>query len=521
MSIPVKAASVLFVVCTLLYLISPNALGEDIELQCITPETGIGAGGAFGDIPSAPEALAASSPERLRDGWPVDLSSPGAGFPYTPTLFDADDDGACEIFLTGGHTFGLRGDGTFLPGWPTEEHLYMGYGTNANKPGPSVADLEDDGDFEILWTERDWYAGSAHMWTFNAKEFDGSDLPNFPQVAPDESSNALDVPFVLGDTDGDGDLEAWGPHTLGNTGTDYRVTGFDHLGNLLFTTDLNPNEDIVCLYFGDADGNGTEEMFAVSFLGSDYNLYLFEADGSFQSGYPVVLHTFSSGYLAFSPPVPVDLDDDGDLEFLFGHISGWPHGFPAVVDIDGDGLQDICVATGGGEMHAIAPDGTLHAAYFQVMVSGSISGVAAGDIDHDGLFELVSATWDGWVYAWDTDGPALPGRAEWPMRGIDARNTGVFRKGFDPSAAPDATNAPTLRLHPNPVFAGGRFTLGNASADARLEIIDSSGRVLDRVDARGRTSIPWTVDGRYASGFYWARLKNGDLIQQIPVVVIR
>ena len=37
----------------------------------------------------------------LHSGWPVDLSTPGAGFPYTPTLFDMDGDGADEIFLNG------------------------------------------------------------------------------------------------------------------------------------------------------------------------------------------------------------------------------------------------------------------------------------------------------------------------------------------------------------------------------------------------------------------------------------
>ncbi len=95
-----------------------------------------------------------SLPVDARTGWPVNLNAPGAGFHYTPTPYDADHDGADEIFLTGGHTFALRGD--------------------------------------------------------------GSNLPGFPQQAPDDLSNALDVPFVLGDVDGDEDLEAWGPHSRGN-----------------------------------------------------------------------------------------------------------------------------------------------------------------------------------------------------------------------------------------------------------------------------------------------------------------
>lgn len=436
-------------------------------------------------------------------GWPVDLQAPGAGFPYTPTLYDIDGDGAAEIFLTGGHTFGLFGDGTFLPGWPTQEHIYMGYGTNASKPGPSGADMDNDGDREVLWTERDWWAGTSHMWCFNGRNLDGSDMDGFPQYAPDDYSNALDTPFVLGDADGDGYLEAWGPHTLGNAFIHYRLSAFDHLGNRLFTTDLDPDENMLSLYFGDVDGDGDKDMFAVSFLDPSVRLHVFESDGSEATGYPIVLHTFSGGNLPFGPPVPVDLDHDGDLEILIGHyqsstsrvychhhdgsaydgfpiqiatssqlfyiglgdvtgdgepeltafdnyighdyrafviniadgtpLDGWPYDipdwpkcFPTVVDVDGDGLQDICAATEGGELYAISSDGKLISGYPKSMVTDSVSGVAAGDIDGDGLFELVAATWDGWVYAWDTDGPALPEMADWPMRGINPRNTGVF-----------------------------------------------------------------------------------------------
>ncbi len=585
------AVCLLPAVCLLLAAAAAPLAAEADAILCLTPEAG--------RVVDPDSPGSAGGAPVVRDGWPVNLSAPGSGFPYTPTLFDADGDGADEIFLTGGHTFGLRGDGTFLPGWPTVEHMYMGYGTNANKPGPSVADLEGDGDFEILWSQRDWYAGSSHMWTFNAKEFDGTNLPNFPHSAPDQSSNALDVPFVLGDTDGDGTLEAWGPHSLGNTFVHYRLTGFDHLGNLLFTTDLDPQENIVCLYFGDADGNGVEEMFAVSLFGSDYRLYLFESDGGIQDGYPIVLHTLG-GYPIFGPPVPADLDDDGDLEFLIGTYSGgysqalcihhdgtpydgfpiaiatssqlfyvglgdltgdgepelvatdnhlgsayrihaidiatgmplpgwpytiahWPHGFPAIVDVDGDGFQDVCVSTDGGQLHAIAQDGSLLPGYPKFMMAGSISGVAAGDIDGDGLFELVAATWNGWVYAWDTTGPVLPGRADWPLRGVDARNTGVYRKGLDPAAAPLVTGEPAvpLRMVPNPLFSSGQLLLGAGLEDGVIEILDASGRVVQRMETMGRTAIPWTADARLPSGTYWARLRGGEQIQHSRVVLVR
>ena len=107
-------------------------------------------------------------------------------------------------------------------------------------------------------------------------------------------------------------------------------------------------------------------------------------------------------------------------------LANWPKGFPAVVDVDNDGLKDAVLTTDGGELIALSGQGQLIGGYPKLMSSASISGAAAGDIDGDGYFELVAATWDGFVYAWDTPSLALPGRADWPMRGIDARNSGVF-----------------------------------------------------------------------------------------------
>jgi len=436
--------------------------------------------------------------------WAINLQAPGSGFPYVPTVFDADGDGAAEIFLTGGNTFGIRGDGTFLPGWPTREQPYMGYGTNESKPGPSVADVDRDGDLEITWTLRDWWAGTAHMWCFNGKNFDGTNMPGFPQYAPNNYSNALEYPFVLGDTNGDGKLEAWGAHTLGNTGDYYRISAFNHLGTRLFTVDLPSPQNVKGLYYGDIDGNGTREVFAVAWASPTFYLHVFNPDGSEQPGYPIPVLTLGSGWLMFGYPVPVDLDEDGDLEILFGHwdenlnswvhgrhhdgsnvagfpkliatesqlyfiglgdVTGdgrpeliatdnwfagtdrvhvldldsgqplpgfpyetgsWPHSFPTVADIDGDGNQDVIVSTSAGQVIALDKRGQLLPGFPLQMIGASIGGVAVGDIDGDGLFEIVSSTWNGWVYAWDVPGPAGILQADWPLRSVNARNTGVF-----------------------------------------------------------------------------------------------
>ena len=569
----------------------------EVEQLTLTPDAGKT---VALPVPGSEDPRLASQTAGARDGWPVNLNAPGAGFPYTPTLFDVDHDGAQEIFLTGGETFGLNGDGTFLPGWPTTEHVYMGYGTNGNKPGPSVANLEGDDDIEILWSERDWWAGSARMWCFNGRNADGTDLPGFPQYAIDDYSNALDVPFVLGDVDGDGDLEAWGPHTLGNTFTHYRISAFDHLGTRLFTVDLDPAENIVCLYFGDLDGNGAKEMFAVSWLDPTYYLHVFAPDGSAAPGYPIILHTFSSGWLMNGPPIPADLDHDGDLEILFGHwdgsgshalcyhhdgtpypgfpiniasssqlfylglgdvtadgepelialdnhlggayrvhvldlatgtllpgwpygVASWPKGFPTVVDVDNDAIQDICFVTDAGELHAVSGTGALLPDFPKTMIAGSISGVAAGDIDGDGLTELVAATWDGWVYAWDTAGAFLPGRADWPMRGVNARNTGIFGESEYAATAPDVprVHRPHFRVEPNPVLHRAEFIFEPGLTPAALEIIDVSGRIVDVFNTNGQDHLVWRPRATHPSGVYYARPLGDGVSRMVRLVVLR
>jgi hypothetical protein len=90
------------------------------------------------------------------------------------------------------------------------------YGSNGSKPGPSVADMDNDGNTEILWTLRDYwpdYNGSpSTVWCFNGKNLDGTNMSGFPQRAIAQLSNAFEVPFVLADLDNNGVLEAFAAH---------------------------------------------------------------------------------------------------------------------------------------------------------------------------------------------------------------------------------------------------------------------------------------------------------------------
>jgi hypothetical protein len=380
----------------------------------------------------------------------------------------------------------------------------------------------------------------------------------------------------------------------------YRVSAFDDEGYRLFTVDLNPEENVLSLYFGDLDGDGDEEMFAVSWLEPSLFLHVFASDGSEVPGYPIILDTFASGWLPFGPPIPVDLDTDNDLEIVFGHwdsagsralcahhdgtpcvdfpieiatssqlfylglgdltgdgepeliafdnhlggdyrlhtfdiatglsLPGWPYdlldwpkGFPTVADVDNDGLQDICLATDGGELHAVAVNGELIAGYPKQMVSPSISGVAAGDIDGDGFFELVAATWDGWVYAWETTGEVLPGRADWPMRGINARNTGVFGHSDLATAIHDGHHVRQnrFRVEPNPVVSRANFVVDPVSGPVTVEIFDPSGRRVETVSSADGHRLVWRPGPPAASGIYMARLRVSDSEMVTRFVLLR
>ncbi|MDM7992191.1 MAG: VCBS repeat-containing protein [Candidatus Fermentibacter sp.] len=551
--------------------------GSEAVLESLLPPAGTGAE-ALMDAEAVETGGIAS--QGSVDGWPVFLDPPAGGFPYTITVFDVDGDGADELFFTGGETFGLSGDGSFLPGWPTSEMQYMGYGTNDQKPGPSCADLEGDGICEILWSERDWYAGSSHMWSFNGRHTDGSNMEGFPQVAPGESSNALDSPFVLGDADGDGDLEAWSAHTLGNTFVYYRLSGFDHSGNRLFTTDLDPAENILDVYFGDVDGNGQDEFFAIARLGAAFRLHAFTPAGTEQSGYPHALYQPSGGYEMFGEPIPVDLDDDGDLEIILGYnstvatalarhhdgtpvtgfpitldsgiqlfylglgdlngddfpeliatgkiladqtygvwavdlatgplpgwpvlVPGWPAGYPTVVEVDTDGTQEVCVVTDAGQLVAIDADGTIEPGYPKALSGASYSGVAAGDIDGDGLYELAAVSTNGYAYAWDTDGVVEAGTADWPMRGVDARNTGVFQISGGTGIGSGGPLPPEAGLEVLGNPASGSVVFRISGACGSIDIFDLGGRRIDSVEAGADGLATWAPSSGIARGLYIA-----------------
>lgn len=409
----------------------------------------------------------------LHAGWPVNLGGATINFggfilasTYTSTPYDSDGDGADEVFINSAiYTFGLRGDGTFLPGWPTEQGNSPSYGTNASMPGPAAADFDGDGQGEVLWTLRDWYSASVTVWSFNARNHDGNNVSGFPQHAPGATwdSNAFEVPFVVADLDGDGDLEAVAAHTLGNNAHYYRISAFDELGTRLFTRDFSSTtESAVSLDFGDVNGDGVKEIAVVSreaFQNADINLHVLDADGNSWPGYPVYLYHMSGTDSVAGTPFLADLDGDGDLEVVVGingyqskvrayHHDGTPvAGWPIQIGSSNQ-LFEFCLGdiTGDGAPELIAlanyrpTQGLCRAYALNVATGATLPGwpfdvwapnrgmPAIVDVDDDGRQDVCFVAEDGRLYAVAASGQSVPG---FPKRMSYACRSGVSAGDVD------------------------------------------------------------------------------------------
>jgi hypothetical protein len=194
-------------------------------------------------------------------------------------------------------------------GWPIEVQ-------ERTLSAPIVADLDADGDMELLVQTNVYNYNKLHVWHHEGQPVSG-----------------------------------W-PRTVSRPRTDSR--------SQYANSSAGPAPAV-----GDLDGDGTPEIVAAFFT---KEVHAWRSDGSKLPGWPVN----TSGY-ATSSPVLADLDADGRLEVAFGlangrmdirrydgsQFPGWPisvgrqgHLFPVVTDMDGD--SDLEIAA----LHSPLPKGS-------------------------------------------------------------------------------------------------------------------------------------------------------------------
>jgi len=206
-------------------------------------------------------------------GWPVDTPR---GYVYSfecnPALADIDHDGFLEIAVGtfsyrnspfGGYAALYRYNGTMMPGWPV--HTAGPDSLNDINAAPSIADLDADGDLEIVFADQ-----FDHIM---ALEGDGTLVSGWPVVLKQVDSTLVFRSTYgnpsIGDIDGDGQLEILTDNNeadlvngiwLGN------VFAFNHDASSLSWSPLRPRQftTFKTVTMGDLEGDGFLELVTVS-----------------------------------------------------------------------------------------------------------------------------------------------------------------------------------------------------------------------------------------------------------------
>jgi len=412
------------------------------------------------------------------------------------------------------------------------------------RSAPAVADLDDDGDLEIVVTtggdpanHRNGgvlvysYAGNS-PWSFAL-------VSDWPQPRIDAVGSGSGSGFsdgcwdgiwgspALDDLDGDGDLE------VVVLGFDRRIHAWHHDGSVMTGWPIYRDNGDALLRggwgspaLGDIDGDGLPEVVVGTDspewegdgggAAPDYTkgtVWAINADSSNVPGWPVTTENSVQ-----SSPALGDIDGDGELEVIIGSGStseggdgrmvyawngdgspatGWPKttsgdmpASPALGDLDGDGALEVVIGCGTeGDAYNPAPCTSLYAWHGD---GSSVSGFPISPPSNNGW----DSTPNGLPYAsvmadYDGDGDTeilVANRWSWGISTVELVN-GVWQ----------GNNGPTLRtnaaLSTSPV-------VGDVDGDGGLEIViggasDSSGNngAVYIWDMGGDTTdaLPWPM----------------------------
>jgi hypothetical protein len=351
-----------------------------------------------------------------------------------PSVGDLDGDGRLEIVQTtrgitsGGRLYVLDDTGATLPGFPKSIN-----GNNL-EDAPTLVDLDDDGQLEIVVSERAWPIGYVHVLERDGTPWGG----NWP-VAMDHVPTCA---TAVGDLDADGKPELVtmsydSIYVLEADGTP--LPGWPQaIAGAKFSYQSPALADL--------DGDGDLEI-VVGAHQSAAGVYVFQHDGSTYPGWPQLVGTWT-----YCPPTVCDLEGDGQLDVLAGREGFGPGnpsqvfwawnsdgtakpGFPYVsatgggaagpittADTDGDGKLEIFtdhnIAAGNqGYLFGVDWQGN-DLSGFPLRVDGFtyFNGAMIDDVDGDGDCELgIVSQLSGqvWVNLFDIGGAFEPARVAW------------------------------------------------------------------------------------------------------------
>ncbi len=267
----------------------------------------------------------------------------GSNVVLLPKLSDLDNDGDYDLLLgtenAGVYVYENTGTAsepiwTRHAGWDIPDTFY-------SYAYPTIADLDNDGDFDLLVGTGNGIAygventgtSSSPAWTLNS----GWDTPDMDVVGEGGSTNTPS----LGDLDGDGDYDLMIGYI--NVSDIYYIAGFENTGTVSSPSwayhsawnILMPGSPGYALYptLTDFDDDGDQDLFIGNWINSPYSLYAYENTGS--ASEPVWTLNSDWSILNITSAVNVgafaDLDDDGDKDLMMNdYVNGMILGYKQI-----------------------------------------------------------------------------------------------------------------------------------------------------------------------------------------------
>ncbi len=406
---------------------------------------------------AVPTLLQAQTFQREYDSVPLSFRGAVLEYPWigglntlTVALGDIDGDGDLDLLLTGTNDFriqlyrndggGASGDFVFaspdLVGTPIYDRSNVRI---------ALTDIDGDNDLDLFGGQdngrillfRNTGTAFSPAFTFETDFFDSIDVGY--QAAP-----------AFADVNGDGEKDLLvgeynsGVHLFLRTPVGPRqFAAADTLRNTTGTIIKPPG-----IFFvpgpGDLDGDGDIDLL----LGCSNDLFVLVRNTGTSSAPQFVVE--SANYLPgadlrFRTPVLADIDGDMDSDLFFGNNEGIPafyrnlvsptppafervpdvpviayldvgfYSAPALADLDGDGLLDLTLGTGGGDLHLFRNTGTAQSPAFTWQTGNLVGNPGIFDanptwvdLNDDGLLDLVLSNSGGLLLYGNSGTPAAP-----------------------------------------------------------------------------------------------------------------
>ena len=295
-------------------------------------------------------------------------------------------------------------------------------------------------------------------------------------------------------------------------------------------------------------GTGPSDPPRIAYATSSGDLYLTDFTLRAMNGFPV-----STGTTISQPPAFADIDGDGvrDVVVFSGgrvcayHTNGASIDYfpatlstsapivsaPVIADVDGDGVPEIVAATSDGLIGAFTRNGKMAPGFPLAAGSGNqdvaVSNLSSGTTAAGKALIVVSSQ-DGGVHAWRTYAGSVTAADPWPQYQEDALHSGELLSAPPGGTPVSAEFMPKDRVYnwPNPVYQTRTYIRYYVSENAavHIKIFTQAGDLVTEFPGPGTggldNEVAWDVSG-VQSGIYFARVEaDGASASQVRIIKI-